>query len=199
MFYWIYNCPTAYMGALFALAFLVFTWVGLLFFRPIVRSWIHTERRANDMVGFALSSFSVFYGLLLGLLAVAAYQNFSTISDNVDKEAGSLAALYRDLGGYPQPLRGKLQDDLREYTSEVIEKSWPLQRQGIVPDHGSDRVTKFFDDLLTFNPAEKGRRSSTPKPCGSSIILSSSDAPGLPMSRPGSRPSYGGWLLSAQS
>ena len=155
MFYWIYDHPTAYMGALFAFVFLAFTWVGLLFFRPIVRSWIHTERRANDMVGFALSSFSVFYGLLLGLLAVAAYQNFSTISDNVDKEAGSLAALYRDLGGYPQPLRGKLQDDLREYTSEVIEKSWPLQRQGIVPAHGSDRVTKFFDDLLTFNPADK--------------------------------------------
>ena len=155
MFYWIYDYPTAYMGALFAFAFLAFTWVGLLFFRPIVRSWIHKERRANDMVGFALSSFSVFYGLLLGLLAVAAYQNFSTISDNVDKEASSLAALYRDLGGYPQPLRGKLQDELREYTSEVIEKSWPLQRKGIVPDHGSDRITAFFNDLLTFNPADK--------------------------------------------
>ena len=155
MLYWIYDYPTGYMGALFALVFLAFTWLGLLAVRPLIRPWVHSEDRANDMVGFALSSFSVLYGLLLGLLAVASYQNFTSVSDNVDKEASSVAALYRDLSGYPQPIRGKLQNDLREYTYEVIEKSWPLQRQGIVPSHGTDRITTFFDDLLTFKPAEK--------------------------------------------
>lgn len=154
MFYWIYDYPALYVAALFALVLVAITCLGIFALRPI-RPWIHTERRANDMVGFALSSFSVFYGLLLALLAVAAYQNFSTISDNVDKEASSLAALYRDLNGYPQPMRDKLHDELRDYTHEVIEKSWPLQRRGIVPADGSDRVTNFFDDLLTFKPTEK--------------------------------------------
>jgi hypothetical protein len=157
MFYWIYDYPTGCMGALFAFVFVATTCLGIFLLRPIVRSWAHSERRANDMVGFILSSFSVLYGLLLGLLAVATYQNFSSVNDIVTKEASSLAALYRDLGGYPQPIRGSLRDKLREYTRYVIEDSWPQQRRGIVPSGGSDRITTFFDELLTFNPTEPSR------------------------------------------
>lgn len=154
MFYWIYDYPTGYMGGLFAFVFVATTCLGIVLLRPIARSWIHTERRANDMVGFTLSSFSVLYGLLLGLLAVAAYQNFSSVGDIVTKEASSLAALYRDLAGYPQPIRGRLEDNLREYTRHVIEESWPQQRRGIVPTPWG-QITSFFDELLTFNPTEK--------------------------------------------
>jgi hypothetical protein len=155
VFYWIYDYPSEYIGALFAFIFVGATWLGILIFRPIVRSWIHTEHRANDMVGFTLSSFSVLYGLLVGLLAVASYQNFSSVNDIVTKEASSVAALYRDLSGYPQPIRGSLQDKLREYTRYVIEDAWPQQRRGIVPAGGTERVTAFFDELLTFKPTEK--------------------------------------------
>jgi hypothetical protein len=108
MFYWIYDYPPKYVGALFALAFVTTTWFGILVFRPIVRSWIHHQRPANDMVGFALSSFSMVYGILLGLIAVASYQNFTAVSELVTKEASTLAALYRDLSGYPQSIRGSL-------------------------------------------------------------------------------------------
>jgi hypothetical protein len=154
VFYSIYDYPTLYMGALFAFVFVGTTWAGIVLLRRRVRSWIHTERRANDLIGFTLSSFSVLYGLLLGLLAVAAYQNFSSVSDTVTKEASSLAALYRDLDGYPEPIRGRLQDKLRGYTRHVIEVSWPQQQRGIVPTPWS-QITSFFDELLTFNPTNK--------------------------------------------
>jgi hypothetical protein len=107
------------------------------------------------MVGFALSSFSVLYGLLVGLLAVAAYQDFSSVGDLVNKEASSLGALFRDLRGYPQPSKGALRDDLRVYTRNVIDRSWPLQKQGIVPTEESHLMTKFIDDLLSFEPSKK--------------------------------------------
>jgi len=155
VFYWIYDYPTLNIGALFAFVFVAVTWLAIFFFRRFFRSWIHGERRANDMVGFALSSFSVLYGLLVGLLAVAAYQNFSTVDDIVTKEASSLGALYGDLGGYPQPIRGRLQGELRDYTRNVIDVSWPAQRQGIVPSEGTHRVTQFVDDILRFKPTDK--------------------------------------------
>jgi Protein of unknown function (DUF4239) len=155
MFYRIYDYPILYMGAFFAFVFVAFAWLGLLPVRAYVRRWIHTEKRANDMVGFTLSSFSVLYGLLLGLLAVAAYQNFSSVSDIVNKEASLIAALYRDLSGYPQPIRGSMEDKLRDYTSNVIDKSWPQQRKGIVPSAGSERITEFYDELLKFQPSDK--------------------------------------------
>jgi len=137
--------------------FVATTYSGIFLLRPIVRPWIHSERRANDMVGLTLSSVSVLYGLLLGLLAVGTYQNFSSVSDIVTKEASSLAAIYRDVGGFPQPIRGSLRDKLRDYARNLIEEGWAQQQQGIVPRGGSERMTNFFDELLTYNPTEPSR------------------------------------------
>jgi hypothetical protein len=140
VFYWIYDHPTSRIGALFGIVFVVATWLATGLFRRYFHRWFHTERRANDMVGFVLSSFSVFYGILVGLIAVAAYQNFGNVGDVVTKEASSLGALYRDLGGYPQPMRTRLLDGLRDYTRCEIERDWPQL---------------FIDDLLTFKPADR--------------------------------------------
>jgi hypothetical protein len=156
LFYWIYDHPSGQVGTLFALVFVIVAWAATLVLRRYFHSWFHSERRANDMVGFALSSFSVFYGILVGLIAVAAYQNFGNVADIVTKEASSLAAMYRDLSGFPQPIRGRLQEGLRQYTRNEIDRDWPQQQRGVVPSEGTHRLQQFMDDLLTFRPGEKG-------------------------------------------
>jgi hypothetical protein len=155
LFYWIYDYPSSLIALLFAGTFFLATLVAILGFRRFCHSWFHSEHRANDMVGFALSSFSVIYGLLIGLIAVAAYQNYSNVLDITTREAGSLSAVYHDLHGYPKPIRGILQDDLRDYTRFVINDSWPDQRRGVVPVGGTHRVNKFLDDLLSFQAATR--------------------------------------------
>jgi hypothetical protein len=104
------------------------------------------------MVGFVLSSFTVLYGLLVGLIAVSAYQNVTNVSAVVSKEASSLGAIYRDLAGYPQPTRGRLRDKLRDYTRYEIERDWLQLRKGIVPAEGTHRLGELVDDLLRFAP-----------------------------------------------
>ena len=146
--------------------------LGLLVFRPIVRSWIDKERRANDMVGFALSSFSVFYGLLLGLLAVAAYQNFSTVSDTVDKEASSLAALYRDSLA---AIRSRYAGNYKTNCVNIPRRS--LRRAGRCSGRASclnvDQIVSRCFSMTSWCSTRltKRRRLSTPRPCGSSITL----------------------------
>ena len=131
------------------------TWIGIFVTRGTVHSWVHRETRANDMIGLALSSFFVLFGLLLGLVAVATYQNYFSVADTVDKEASSIAALYRDFGAYPQPIRDRLRDRLRDYTRYTIEDGWPLQRRGIAPTGGTDRITKLSELLFTFVPSNR--------------------------------------------
>ena len=150
--YWIYDYPIWIIGILFVAAFITATWIGIFISRATVHSWFHRERRANEMVGLALSSYFVLYGILLGLLAVATYQNYSTVDDIVDKEASSLSALYRDLSAYPQPIRGRLQDALREYTRYTIGDGWDQQRRGVVPREGSKLITAVLQELLSFKP-----------------------------------------------
>lgn len=157
MLYWIYDYPNWLIGILFISVFVATTWAGIFLTRRTVHAWIHREERANEMVGFALSSFFVLFGLLLGLLAVATYQNYSIVGDIVDKEASSIAALYRDFGAYPPPLNAELQNDLREYARYTIEEGWPQQRKGIVPTGGTDRINALAKPLYEFEPAKKSQ------------------------------------------
>jgi hypothetical protein len=153
--YWIYDYPSWAIGLLFAAVFVAITWGGIFLTRVTVHSWIHRDSRANEMVGLALSSFFVLFGLLLGLVAVATYQNFSSVGDIVDKEASSVAALYRDFRGYPQPVSDQLRARLREYVRYTIEDGWPQQRKGIVPAGGSERILSLWQIMVAFQPSKK--------------------------------------------
>src|SRR5262245_31341627 len=123
MFYWIYDISTESVAALFAAVFVGFTWLGIIFARPILRLFV--GHHANELLGYVISCYCVFYGLLIGLVAVAAYQNFTTVDTAVANEAASLEALYRDVTTYPEPTRSAAQSILSEYTQFVIEESWP--------------------------------------------------------------------------
>ena len=113
-------------------AFVLFTWFGIIFLRPFLRLPLRRQPGANDLVSYTSSWFSLLYGLLLGLLSVATYQNAAQIQTFVQREAGALALLYRGSTAYPEPLRSELQYLLRDYTLYV-------DQQGLAgPPRGAD-------------------------------------------------------------
>jgi hypothetical protein len=158
MMYWIYDYPSWIIGPLFVAIFVAVTWIGIFLTRATVHSWLHRDQRANQMVGDALSNFFVLFGILLGLLAVATYQNYAAVGDIVDKEASSLSALYRVLSAYPQPIRSQLQDALREYTRYTIEEGWEEQRKGIRPKGEPERSGLIPKTLFTFEPSTENEK-----------------------------------------
>ena len=152
MFSWIFDIATWKFAALVSGSFILFSWLGAIFVRPILRPMLGGRGSLNDIVGYVLSIFGVFYGLLLGLLAVAAFQGYGTTQGIVAKEASSLAALRRDVTAYPEPERQNLTWLLRDYTRYVIKQAWPLQQRGIVPQGGDVRMAAFQERLLRFEP-----------------------------------------------
>ena len=157
--YWIYDIPTVAAVGVFATLFVGICWTGTILFRPIVRAIVHHQPDLNETVGDFLQYFGVIYGLLLGLLAVATYQNLSDVEKAVGSEASSLAALYRDVSAYPEPARAELQGLLRDYTRYVIDEAWPLQQEGIVPIGAVKKVAAFSDRLSSFEPETKAQEA----------------------------------------
>ena len=151
--YWLYDLPSAQLAVGFVVAFVVFYWAGCIFLRPILRQFVKYTAGSNDIVGYVLSCFGVFYGLLLGLIAVTAYQNVADAGGNVTREAAALSALYEDVSRYPDPYGQNLRWLLRDYTRYVIKYAWPLQQRGIIPEEGTIRADAFQEELLDFQPS----------------------------------------------
>ena len=159
MFDWlyvIYDIPSTQLALMISIGFVLFYWVGCIFIRPFLRMFLRGRSSMNDMVGYILSCFCAFFGLLLGLLTLAVYQNYCEVEKNVGREAIALTALYQDVKSYPEPLGQNLNWLLRDYTRYVIKYAWPLQRQGIIPDGGRVRVNAFHEKLISFDPTTKG-------------------------------------------
>jgi hypothetical protein len=157
MFYWIYDLPAFWVIILFEAVFVGVFWLGALFLHPFVGAWLHEEARLNDMLAAILQYFGVIFGLLLGLLAVATYQNRLDVEKSNADEASSLSALYRNLSAYPEPNRTELQNVLTDHTRYLIEDAWPQQRKGIIPVEEPDRVAVLQTRLAVFEPQSKAQ------------------------------------------
>lgn len=152
---WVYDLPIETLAIWVAVIFVGYCWVGGMLLRPIMRPFVRSRSSGNDIVGHVLSSFGVFYGLLLGLIAVAAYQNFSRVEANIAKEVASLETLYVDVSIFPEPHGQNLRWLLRDYCRYVIKYGWPEYRQGRIPQGGAIRIKAFHERMLAFQPGSK--------------------------------------------
>jgi len=152
---WLYYAPLWLSGAITVSVFCAFGIAGLLATRRWVPSLHHVTVSHNDIVGYYFGAITLFYGITLGLLMVGDWTTLSDAQQRVDQEASTLAAFYLDVGHYPEPYRGRLQDDLRRYTRQVIDVAWPEQQKGIVPKGNVATVAQLANDLCSFEPASE--------------------------------------------
>jgi hypothetical protein len=154
---WFHDVPESLLCVFIVGAFVTVALVGMLASRKHLRKAVHDRREHNDLVGFFLAGISVFNGLLLGLVAVAAWENHAEAEGLVAREATYLAALYRDVGDYPAPAGGELQGLIAEYARLVIENEWQQQRRGIVPADGVAHAEEPEKRLTQFEPTDQAQ------------------------------------------
>jgi len=155
----LYEIRPLFAGLLLVLVIETVSLVGLMLARQLIIPRLHYHDGANDAVSGTVQAIGVFYGITVGLIAVGVWTTHSNASDLVSREASSISSLYRDVSGYPEPIRTELRSKVRDYTVFVIEQAWPAQKVG----HGQrlDGGTKIMDDfqekLYTFQPANPGQ------------------------------------------
>jgi hypothetical protein len=155
---WMYEIPN-WMFCLMAMAVSAAVGVGGLFLTRTGVDRLHDRQSHNDVVGIFLSVTGIIYGIALGLIAVATWENYSNTDAKANAEAASIGALYRDVSSLPDPARSEMQQDLRTYTQIVIQKSWPQQRDGEIPDAGTRELSVFQAVLDSFDPASDGQKA----------------------------------------
>lgn len=127
----------------------------------LVRRWILPRLRIttadSEFSGTMVQAVMVFYGLTVALVAVSVWQTYAEVSRVVSLEATEIAVLFRDVSGYPEPVRTHLREELRGYVEYVIHEAWPLQRRGEVPQAGVEWMNRFQAALMAFEPETEGQ------------------------------------------
>lgn len=152
------DLPAAQLAAVVCLSFVGFTWLGIITLRPMFRWFVRGEPDINGVVGNFVSIYGVFYGILMGLLAVAAYQNKADVMQAIAAEGTSVYAVFRSAGSFPEATRVPMQESIREYVQFVIEKEWPSMRKGELPRGGMPLINRLQGQIAAFEPATPGQQ-----------------------------------------
>ena len=178
MIYWMYFLPLWLSGLITIVVFCAFGVTGLALTRRWAPSRHHAIVSYNDIVGYFFGAITVSLWHHArpahGRRLVDSHRN----SGKSDNEASTVAAFYLDVSQYPEPHRGRLQNDLRKYTREVIDVAWPEQQKGIVPRGNVANVARIANDLAAFEPLQKSKRSYTRRPITDSVNSRSDGGPG---------------------
>jgi hypothetical protein len=156
----IHDFPVWSIGPVCVLAFVLPTIVGLWLVSSIVHQRLKISELMidNAVVGWFFSGILTLYGITLGLIAVTTWESSSRVSSIASQEAATIAALYRDLSGYTSPVGAVLQNELRDYTRFLIEKSWPAQRRGEILDEGNRKLDNLQRVLYRLEPTTDGQK-----------------------------------------
>jgi hypothetical protein len=154
----LFHLPLPAAGALIIGCLCAYALLGLAVTRRFVLPWLRVSGEDSEFSGAMVQAVMVFYGLAVALVAVNVWESHSEISDVVSLEASRLGCLYRDVEGYPEPIRSELRAELRGYTDYLIEEAWPLQRNGAQPARGIEWMNRFQTTLYSFEPDSEGRK-----------------------------------------
>jgi heme/copper-type cytochrome/quinol oxidase subunit 2 len=109
----------AMMVSLFVVPSLICLWIVRRFCKPLLFTG-HTE--FGEIFSSAIG---VVFALILAFVAVAVWQNYDKVDDDVFREANSLHNIYRNLEAYPEPLHTHAKNLILQYVQVVFKDELP--------------------------------------------------------------------------
>ena len=150
---WIYTLPTWQMLLLFIGVSVCLCWGLTLLLKPLMEQWFEdNHENRNNVIEIMIAGTGLFYGLLVGLVAVGAYTNYTNADDAVTHEANAAGVLYRDVSNFPEPQRSELRADISNYIEIVVNKEFPSAHQGELLTTATPVATKIQNGVSSFAP-----------------------------------------------
>lgn len=130
--------------------FIIISIFALYFIRAFIP--LHVRYQENAVIGCTSALIVVIYGVLAGFATSYLINSNNYAADALQREANSIANLYRDSRALHEPLRGHIQKDIKRYLDEVVNVEWPLMHYGNeVTDVGSFILQDLLDELNAAN------------------------------------------------
>ncbi len=134
-----------------------FVGLSLLGFR-LAHPWIQRfSLTHNELARFVFEGISVIYAVLLGLVAVGAWENYTAAERAIAHEAATLTELALDLEAYPPAVRQRLEAMLVDYASLVVSDDWPRLARREEPHASGRAIEGLVREWARFEPVGTGQ------------------------------------------
>jgi len=140
---WLRDLPVLFLFLLFITAFSASALAGYAIFKKTLLKYITINDEANHGVSFFGATILSFFGIAVGLIIVASWQNYTQAKNIIEEEGSALAAVYNDSRSIPEPYGGNIRKDLKQYAKEVLVTDWPAHKN----DTYSERSSAILDLL----------------------------------------------------
>jgi len=151
---WIYNNPTWLWGSIMVVMLCGAACVGLAIFHRVVH--VELRRAHNELAGFTVAIISVVYPVLLAFIAIATWESYTAADEIVQSEADYVGSIYRDTQGLPSQMGQDIRSNLELYIRTVIDKEWPIQQKGRMPDQGWEPLRRLHIAIVKMQPQTMG-------------------------------------------
>ncbi|HYZ37861.1 MAG TPA: DUF4239 domain-containing protein, partial [Pseudonocardiaceae bacterium] len=132
-------------------------WSLLAVLKPVLARWFRNDHESrNSIIDILVAGTGLFYGLLLGLVAVGAYTNYANADDSVSREADAVGVLYRDVSNFPEPQRSELRSEILHYIDVVTNKEFPSAHRGELRAAASPVATQIHKGIVSYSPTTYG-------------------------------------------
>lgn len=122
----------------------------------LIRRWVGLAklRVNNEVAGFKFATVGVLYAVLMAFAVIVVWENFSRAENDVAREAGAIATIYRLSDGIDGEVRRALHANMTTYLETAIADDWAAMERGT----SSMSVTRALDALyataLTYKPTD---------------------------------------------
>jgi hypothetical protein len=120
--------PAWLLGVLIVGACVLSALAGMLLVRRLVPQ--SALRELNEVAGFIIAVLGVLYAVLLAFVVIAVWEEFEEARVTAEREAHSVAVIWRASQGLPRPVGQRMSELCQEYARTVIEEEWPAMARG---------------------------------------------------------------------
>src|SRR5215208_5179718 len=110
-----------------------------------------SRQQHNDVAGFIYAALGVICAVLLALVVISVWEEYQAADATVEQEANASAEIFWLANRLPEPRGTHIQELVRSYAEEVVNKEWPLMEEGRAPlmtqTRGTPAGWTIIDDI----------------------------------------------------
>jgi hypothetical protein len=151
MFNSLFVLDDIYLFLLISIFFIVISFIAIFIINKTIQ--FNIRRKDNPVVGNTVALITVIYGVLAGLSALYLINNNSYTADIVQREANSVADIWRQSNWIKEPARSQIHKQLKNYLNTVINVEWPLMSSNkiVASQSGNADIDAITEDLVKYD------------------------------------------------